>query len=173
MGTQLGVAKNVNIVVVKLQHGRSRTGWRTKLSSGVNTANSINKNDIMTRGIKGKAVVKFSWGIHKKDPDFDQRLADVFRREIEGIVNLDVSVIVAAGNYYSRIPTSERVPVMFSGTSSAPPKVAALAAYLMGLPGGSDRSASQIENLAWSRYANRVATFTHPSLSHETLDIKG
>lgn len=97
-GPKYGVAKNVNIVVVKMQAERPKDGNGKAIFAiyGATYLDAIRSviDDIKSNKRQGKAVINMSFGFPIAD-SFYARYAELTTETITG---LDVPIIVAAGN---------------------------------------------------------------------------
>jgi hypothetical protein len=92
-GPQYGVAKNVDVVVVKIQADRSN-GFSIQSSSFMDALLEI-RTDISDNKLQGKAVINFSFGIELDDSDKNK---DTIKRLLQEINSMDVPMTVASGN---------------------------------------------------------------------------
>ena len=107
-----GVAKNVDVVIVKLQASTSGGGFSI-LSSTLADALIEVKKDIQDNKLQGKAVINFSFGLELQDSD---RNKDWIKTMIQQIVDLDVPFTIASGNSAADgRPTVDRYPALWAG----------------------------------------------------------
>lgn len=109
-GPTFGVAKNVDVVVVKLQ-ADTTNGFKILTSTYMDAMIEV-KNDILNRKLQGKAVINCSFGFSIPAND---RNAQIIKKLTQEIVQLDVPFTIAAGNDAMRgRPDVDRYPALWA-----------------------------------------------------------
>jgi Subtilase family len=139
-GPTYGVAKNVDVVLVKLPYRQTAHGVVTNTWDLTNAIMEI-KEDIKQHNLAGQAVINISQGVER----FGSSTKDVapLRAQIRRIVNtLNVPVVVSAGNDAPGTTDLSHYPALFAKDIDGVIAVGAtdnygrLAVFSQGQPGG-------------------------------------
>ncbi|KAH8705522.1 hypothetical protein BGW36DRAFT_422075 [Talaromyces proteolyticus] len=94
VGPSYGIAKNSDVVIVKLQADRKGKGFNILTSTFMDALVEI-RSDIEKRNLQGKAVINFSIRVSMESSD---RSLPTIRKVLKEIIDMDVPVVMASGN---------------------------------------------------------------------------